>query len=112
MSATRRFYVGFALVALVVAGILSYLASSSPDGLDSATLRGCETVETDGGESLTGSCIAQSATEHHMNDSPLSGYTILGSDSFTGVAGIIGVLATFAIAGGAFWLIARTRRQD
>lgn len=112
MTATRKFYLGFALAALLIAGMLSYLASSHPDGLDSATLRGCESTETDSGETLTGSCIAQSATEHRMTGSPLADYTIFGSDSLSGVAGVIGVIATFAVAGGLFWLIARSRRQD
>nr|WP_296776300.1 PDGLE domain-containing protein [Rhodococcus sp. (in: high G+C Gram-positive bacteria)] len=112
MTTTRKFYLGFALAAVLIAGMLSYLASSHPDGLDSATLRGCESTETDAGETLTGSCIAQSATEHRMTSSPLADYTIFGSDSLSGVAGVIGVIATFAVAGGLFWLIARTRRQD
>ena len=47
-STQRRwwFWIGFAVVTLLIAGAVSYLASSSPDGLDSATLKGCEVVET------------------------------------------------------------------
>ena len=51
------FLLSFGMVALVIAGVLSYAASSSPDGLDSATMRGCETVEIDGGEALRGNCL-------------------------------------------------------
>ncbi|ORI16362.1 PDGLE domain-containing protein [Rhodococcus sp. 1168] len=108
---TRRFYVGFAVAALLIAGIVSYFASSHPDGLDSTTLQGCQVVGTDTGDTLTGSCIAQSATDHGMTGTPLADYAIDGRDTLTGVAGIIGVIVTFAAAGGLFWLIARSRHS-
>ena len=60
----RTFLVGFGVIALLIAGVLSYIASSSPDGLDSATQQGCQTVTVNGTEELTGSCIAQHATDH------------------------------------------------
>jgi cobalt/nickel transport protein len=110
MSKRWRFWVAFAAATLVIAGVVSYFASSSPDGLDSATLRGCEVVETADGEELTGDCIAQHAGEHAMSTSPLADYAIGGRDGTGGVAGIIGVLVTVAVAGSAFWLIARSRR--
>ncbi|KAF0965488.1 PDGLE domain-containing protein [Rhodococcus sp. T7] len=111
MISLRRFLIGFALVALLVAGAVSYLASSSPDGLDAATMRGCETVETDTGEALVGDCIARNASAHHLSDSPLAGYTVAGRAHLTGVAGVIGATATFVVAGGLFWLLVRARRN-
>ena len=111
MISLRRFLIGFALVALLVAGAVSYLASPSPDGLDAATTRGCETVETDTGEALVGDCIARNASAHHLSDSPLAGYTVAGRAHLTGVAGVIGATATFVVAGGLFWLLARARRN-
>ena len=104
----RGFWIGFAVMTFVIAGALSYLASSSPDALDSTTLKGCDVIETAGGEQLTGSCIAQTATDHTMAGSPLADYSVAGMDA-TGLAGVIGVLATLAVAGGLFWLIARGR---
>ena len=104
-----RFLIGFAIVALLTAGILSYFASSSPDGLDSTTLRGCEVVETDGGEQLAGSCIAQSATDHHLSSSPFADYAIRGDSALTGVAGVLGVIAVFVVAGLLFRALARRR---
>jgi cobalt/nickel transport protein len=101
------FFVGFALVALVIAGALSYFADSDPDGLDTATLEGCEVVETDAGEELVGDCIARNSGEHHLADSPLADYSVGGDDRFTGVAGVVGVLATLLVAGGLFWLLRR-----
>ena len=104
---TWLFFAGFALVALIIAGALSYFADSDPDGLDSATLKGCEVVETNGGEVLTGDCIAKNAGDHHLADSPLADYAVGGDDRFTGLAGILGVVATAAVAGGLFWLLRR-----
>ncbi|MCV7228466.1 PDGLE domain-containing protein [Mycolicibacterium komossense] len=104
------FWVAFAAATVIIAGIVSYFASSSPDGLDSATLKGCEVVEVDGAEELTGSCIAQNAKEHAMSASPLADYAVEGNKATSGIAGIIGVLVTVAVAGGAFWLIARTNK--
>ena len=107
MKRSWKFFAGFALVALVCAGVLSYFADSNPDGLDSATLKGCEVVETADGDKLTGDCIAQRAGDHHLADSPLADYAVGGDDRFTGVAGVLGVLATAAVAGGLFWLLRR-----
>ncbi len=104
----RTFLIGFATAALFIAGILSYFASSSPDGLDSATLRGCETVMVNGAERLEGNCIAQHATDHAMASSPLADYGVKGIAGSNGLAGVIGVLVTLAIAAAAFWLISRS----
>src|SRR6478735_2154760 len=44
-----QFWVGFGVAILLIAGVVSYFASSSPDGLDSATLQGCHVVDTEHG---------------------------------------------------------------
>ncbi|MEU3274190.1 PDGLE domain-containing protein [Saccharomonospora sp. NPDC006951] len=95
------FFVGFALVALVIAGVLSYAADSDPDGLDSVTRSGCTEVA---GE-LHGSCPARHATEHGLAGSPLADYTVGGNDALTGIAGVAGVLATLVLAFGLFRLL-------
>lgn len=91
------FLLAFAGVAVLVAGLLSYVASSQPDGLDATTQSGCTVVEVDGAEELQGECIAQNAEDHHLSDSPLADYTIDGNDKLTGLAGILGVAAAFAV---------------
>ena len=106
MTRQRTFLLGFLLVALVVAGGLSYLASSAPDGLDSVTLSGCALSEE--GEPVDGTCIAQNAQEHGLAGSPLADYSVGGADGSTGAAGIAGVLVTLLVAGGLFWAL-RTR---
>lgn len=104
-----RFWAGALILTLLIAGGVSYLASASPDGLDSATLRGCEVVEVDGAEELTGDCIAQHADEHALAGSPLADYAVAGQEHTGGVAGVIGALVTLAVAGALFWIIARRR---
>ena len=109
MTTAARFYVGFLVVALLIAGGLSYFASSAPDGLDTVALHGCQAVQTAGGEQLKGECIAQNATDHPTSGGPLAGYSIFGGDGTVGAAGIIGVVVTLLVAGGLFWLL---RRRD
>jgi cobalt/nickel transport protein len=106
------FFAGFLLIALLVAGGLSYFASSDPDGLDSVTLSGCDVVETDAGEQLEGTCIAQNATDSAVAGSPLADYAIGGAEGTVGLAGVIGVIVTLAVAGGLFWVLRRRSTGD
>jgi cobalt/nickel transport protein len=102
-----RFFAGFLLVALAIAGALSYFASPDPDGLDTVTLQGCTVNETEAGEQLDGTCIAQNAGEHQLAGSPFADYALRGEDGTTGVAGVVGVLVTLVVAGGLFWVLRR-----
>ena len=112
MSANGRFRIACLVVTLLIAGGLSYLASSSPDGLDSATLRGCEIVKVAGTEQLSGQCIAQDARDHAMAASPLADYTVTGAEASGGLAGVIGVAVTLAAAGALFWTLSRGRSAE
>jgi cobalt/nickel transport protein len=106
------FLAGGLLVALLLAGVVSNFASGSPDGLDYAAREGC-TFNADG-EITGGTCMAQQAGDHQLGDSPLADYGIRGIDNkflSTGLSGVLGVLLTFAIGGGVFWLV-RRRRQE
>ncbi|MEV1331089.1 PDGLE domain-containing protein [Micromonospora costi] len=107
------FVVGGLLVALVLAGVVSNYASSHPDGLDSSLLKGC-TVDAD--DNITGgSCPAQQAKDHELADSPLADYGVRGVDNVylsTGLSGVLGVLLTFAVGAGAFWLLRRRQNGD
>lgn len=105
----KTFWIGFLVITFLIAGAGSYLASASPDGLDAATLQGCEVIEVGGAEELAGSCIAQHAGDHAMASSPLADYAIVGKDGTGGLAGVVGVVITLAVAGGLFWVIDRRR---
>lgn len=104
------FFAGFAVAALLVAGLLSYLASPAPDGLDTVMMQGCTATGSGGAQQLSGECIARNAEDHDLADSPLAGYTLDGDGALSGVAGVLGVMVTLALAGGLFWL-ARPRRR-
>lgn len=112
MRAGGRFRIAALIVTLLIAGGLSYLGSSSPDGLDSATMRGCQVAEHDGAEQLSGQCIAQSARDHAMAASPLADYTVAGAEGSGGLAGVIGVAVTLAAAGALFRILARGRESN
>jgi cobalt/nickel transport protein len=110
MRRTTWFILGGLLVALLLAGVVSNFASGSPDGLDSASTKGC-TVD-DAGEITGGDCVARNAEDHELDDSPLADYRVRGVDNrflSTGLAGVAGVLLTFAIGSGMFWLVRRRR---
>ncbi|MET7767477.1 PDGLE domain-containing protein [Nocardia sp. NPDC005366] len=92
----NAFLFGFAAVAVLVAGLLSYAASSLPDGLDATTRHGCVMVEVGTAQEFHGDCLARHAEEHALANSPLADYTIGGDDRLTGIAGILGVAAAFA----------------
>jgi PDGLE domain len=92
---SRRFFVGFALAAVLIAGVVSYFASGSPDGL--------ERVAGDHG-------IAAAEEKHATGESPLADYGVRGVDSDLlsgGLAGVIGVGVVLVVAGGIAFLVRR-----
>jgi cobalt/nickel transport protein len=102
------FLAGGLLVALLLAGVVSNFASDSPDGLDATARQGCTFGAN--GEITGGTCMLQRERDHQLADSPLANYRIKGIDNgflATGLSGILGVLVTFAIGGGVFWLARR-----
>ncbi len=92
---THRFLLAGLLVALVIAGIGSYYASSHPDGLEWS-------AEKEG--------FLDSARDSATADSPLADYSVSGVDDGRlsgGLAGVIGVVATLVVAGGVTLLVRR-----
>ncbi len=97
---TRKLWLTGLVTALVLAGFVSFYASSSPDGL--------EKVAADKG-------IDAKAKEHAAADSPLADYSVKDVDDARlsgGLAGVIGVGATVAVGSGIFWAVRRRRAQD
>jgi hypothetical protein len=83
------------LLTLVIAGVVSYYASSHPDGLEWAA-----------GESG----FADTARDSAAADSPLADYGVAGVDDGRlsgGLAGVIGVAVTLVLAGGLTLLLRR-----
>jgi cobalt/nickel transport protein len=92
---SKTFLVSGLLVALLVAGVASFYASSHPDGLN---------------------FVAEKAgfVDHEKTsaaaDGPLAGYQTQGIDDDRvsgGVAGVAGSLLVLALAGGLFWGLRR-----
>ncbi|WP_433795367.1 PDGLE domain-containing protein [Actinoplanes sp. CA-252034] len=109
----RKFLIAGLFVALLLAGVASSFASGSPDGLDYAAREGCTFNADD--EITGGTCMAQQEGDHQLADSPLADYGIKGVDNeflSTALAGVTGVLLTFAIGGGLFWLLRRRPTAD
>lgn len=93
----RRFLLAGLVACLLLAGGVSYYASSQPDGL--------EKVAEDVG-------FIETADDHALSDFPLADYGIEGVDNerfSVGLAGILGVLVTALVAGGGFVLLTRKR---
>lgn len=93
----KRLLIVGGLVAVVLAAVLSFYASSQPDGLNK--------VAADEG-------IASQEQESATSSSPLAGYSLTGvEDERTAgaVAGIVGLGVTAAAGFGLFYLI-RARR--
>lgn len=102
------FLAGGLLVALLLAGVVSNFASGSPDGLDATARQGC-TFDA-AGEITGGTCMAQRERQHQLAGTPMAGYGIraLGEGPLsTGLAGVLGVLITFTLGGGGFWVARR-----
>lgn len=93
---------GLAFAALVIAGILSPLGSTGADALEAATLRGC----TPGPEADTGECMARQVEEHRLAGGALAEYTVGDRPGSAGLAGVIGALGTFVVAGICFRVLA------
>lgn len=94
---TRTFLAVGLVVALLLGGVLSYYASSHPDGLE-------HVAEQIG--------FAGTADEHAVGDGPMADYQVRGVDDARlsgGLAGVIGILVTLALAGG---LALAVRRRD
>jgi cobalt/nickel transport system permease protein/cobalt/nickel transport protein len=99
-TSTRTLIVVGVLVALLLAGVASFYASSDPDGLAK--------VSQDQG-------FAQSEKQHGAGDGPFAGYETrgLGDGRFSGgLAGVVGALVVLTIAGGGALVVRRRRTAE
>lgn len=86
------------LVALLLAGVVSFYASASPDGLNK--------VAEDHGFSHT-------AKDSATNDSPFSGYGTkgVGNERLSGgIAGVVGVIVVLGLGTGLAYIVRRRKR--
>ncbi|MET7567229.1 energy-coupling factor ABC transporter permease [Streptomyces sp. NPDC005492] len=93
----RKVWLTGLAASLLLAGFVSFYASSNPDGL--------EKVAADQG-------IDQKAKEHASADSPLADYGVKDVEDARvsgGLAGVIGVGVTVVAGSGVFWAVRRRR---
>jgi len=94
-SAKKNFYLFGFLVTLILAGVVSFYASSSPDGLE-------KVADKIG--------FIDTAKDSPLANAPLADYGVKGVKNerlSVGLAGIIGVLGTGAVATGLFLVVRR-----
>jgi cobalt/nickel transport protein len=91
---TRTFWVVGLLLAVLIAGVGSWYASSAPDGLE---------------WSAEQSGFLETAQDSAAADSPLADYAVNGEEGRLsgGVAGVLGVVVTLAVAGGLTLVVRR-----
>ena len=91
----KKFYIRGFFVTLFLAGVVSFYASSSPDGLE-------KVADKIG--------FIDTAKDSALAKGPLADYGVKGIENerlSVGVAGIIGVLATGAVSTGLFFVVRR-----
>ena len=96
---SKKFYVGGLLVSLLLAGVVSFYASSHPDGLE-------KVAEEIG--------FIETAKDPATAGSALADYGVAGVDNeraSVGIAGVIGVAATGAVATGLFMYLGKRKKK-
>jgi cobalt/nickel transport protein len=99
MNNKKLWFLGL-LVSVIIAGVVSFYASSHPDGLEKA-------AEEVG--------FLDDAQDSAVADSPLADYGVSGIEDerlSVGLAGVLGVLVMVVVAGRGFMLLARKPTQQ
>jgi cobalt/nickel transport protein len=96
---SKQFYIGGAIISLMLAGVVSFYASSHPDGL--------EKVASEIG-------FIDNAKAPASSGSALANYGVAGVENeraSVGIAGVIGVAATGVIATGLFLYLGKRKKN-
>ena len=100
MDKNKKFLISGFVISLFLAGVVSFYASSNPDGL--------EKVAQDIG-------FLDTAKEHTNADGVLADYGVKGIDNeraSVGVAGVIGVVGTAVVGGLLFKFLVRKPKKS
>lgn len=95
----KKFYLGGLVLSLILAGVVSFYASSHPDGLEKVA-GDIGFIETAKDPATSGSALADYGVEGIENER-----------ASVGVAGVIGVVATGAIATGLFFYLGKRKKN-
>jgi hypothetical protein len=100
MTSTRAFVIAGLAAALLIAGVVSFYASSHPDGLEYVAER---------------AGFIDSADEHAAVDGPMADYATKGVDDERlsgGLAGVTGAVVTLLVTGGLVLVVRRRTRKE
>jgi hypothetical protein len=100
MTSTRAFVIAGLAAALLIAGVVSFYASSHPDGLEYVAER---------------AGFIDSADEHAAADGPMADYATKGVDDERlsgGLAGVTGAVVTLLVTGGLVLVVRRRTRKE
>lgn len=96
---SKRFYLGGAIVSLLLAGVVSFYASSHPDGLEKVAEKiGFSDTAKD--PATAGSALADYGVEGVENER-----------ASVGIAGVLGVMATGVVATGLFYYLGKRKKS-
>jgi hypothetical protein len=95
----KKFYIGGTLISLLLAGVVSFYASSHPDGLEKVAEE-IGFIETAEDPATAGSALADYEVAGIENDR-----------AAVGIAGVIGVAATGLIATGFFMYLGKRKKS-
>lgn len=96
---SKKFYLGGLLLSLLLAGVVSFYASSNPDGLE-------KVAEEIG--------FIETAKDPATAGSALADYGVAGVENeraSVGIAGVIGVAATGVVATGLFLYLGKRKKS-
>jgi cobalt/nickel transport protein len=96
---SKKFYLGGLLLSLLLAGVVSFYASSHPDGLE-------KVAEEIG--------FIETAKDPATAGSALADYGVVGVENeraSVGIAGVLGVVATGALATTLFLYLGKRKKQ-
>jgi cobalt/nickel transport protein len=96
---SKKFYLGGLLVSLLLAGFVSFYASSHPDGLEKVAEE-IGFIETAKDPATAGSALADYGVEGVENER-----------ASVGIAGVIGVAATGVVATGLFLYLGKRKKS-
>ena len=96
---SKKFYVGGLLVSLLLAGFVSFYASSHPDGLEKVAEE-IGFIETAKDPATAGSALADYGVEGVENER-----------ASVGIAGVVGVAATGVVATGLFLYLGKRKKS-
>jgi cobalt/nickel transport system permease protein len=108
----KKVVIILAVITILVGGGLSWFASSNPDGLEWSMERTAGTAELEAQGGIYDSAAKVQQKTAFMPDYDYADAGEGGSSTGTGIAGVVGGLMTFALAGAAGLIITKVKKRS